>query len=110
MSIVSCPSCSQRISSLADTCPHCGFSKTGVSIEPEVLQARQLRKLRYRARMLTYLGMLITLCGFLVWWFQQTGFNGLPGQVSQLLIGVGVVGYLAARVWLFMLSSRLKKL
>lgn len=109
MSIVHCPSCAQRISSLATECPHCGYSKNNTQIDPETLRTRELRRSRYHARMLTYLGMLITMAGFLLWWFQNTGFDQLPGQISRLLIGVGLVGYLAARVWLFYVKRQLKK-
>lgn len=109
MSIVRCPSCSQRISSLATECPHCGYSKSGTQIDPEILRVRQLRRSRYQARMLTYLGMLIAMVGFLVWWFQNTGFEQLPGQISRLLIGAGLVGYLTARVWLFNINRKMKK-
>lgn len=98
------------MSSLASECPNCGYSKSGVQVDPETFMLRQLRRQRYQARMLTYLGMLITMAGFLVWWFQQGGFNQLPGQISSVLIGIGVVGYFAARVWLFLISSRIKRL
>ncbi len=109
MSIVRCPSCSHRISSLATECPNCGYSKTNTQIDPETIALRHLRGLRYRARMATYFAMLITMVGFLMWWFQNGGFNQLPGKASQLLIAIGVVGYLAARIWLFKVSSQLKK-
>lgn len=110
MAIVRCPSCSQRVSNLSDTCPECGYSKTDTQIDPETHQRRRLRRLRYQARMMTYLGMLITMVGFLLWWFQNSGFEQLPGTLSSSVIAVGVVGYLVARVWLFWIGSQLKRL
>ncbi len=109
MSIVRCPGCARRISSLAQACPHCGYSKTGAQVDPEVLMMRQLRNLRYRARMLTYMAMLFTMLGFLMWWFQNGGFNQLPGQLSSIFIAIGVVGYLIARAWLFRINTQIKK-
>ena len=77
MAIVRCPSCSHRISSLAETCPECGYNMKTATVDAQTQQVRRLRKLRYQARMLTYVAMLVTMIGFFMWWLQSVSYTHL---------------------------------
>lgn len=68
MSLIQCPSCRKRISSLTTVCPHCHFiynNKDPNATEEALKQnlRRRYRNQQYRLKMLSFLAMSITMIG-----------------------------------------------
>ena len=101
MAIIHCPSCNRRMSSIAKACPHCHEPIGQLdSAERGELARRRWRGQLYRARNLTYLAMGLVVAGSLVW--RVTPPRGLMppvGPYAALLLGLGLVGYVASWSW-----------
>ena len=67
MALINCPSCRTKISSVAEACPKCGYSRSGeAKADPEEIKLFLKRKLRdrmYLLRMLSYVAMSIAMIG-----------------------------------------------
>lgn len=98
MAIIRCPSCSERMSSKAASCPKC-HTPVGELTEEERdrLAIRRWKAQAYRARNLTYLAMSSVVVGMIWWWLAPPQGLALPAPFpAALLLGVGLVGYLAS--------------
>ncbi len=108
MAIIRCPSCDQRISSLATDCPRCHEPVAELSDgQRERLALRRWRDQLYRARNLTYLGMTLVVIGMITWWVGEPQGLGLPmAPLAGYLIGSGGTAYLLGWGWLTWLRWR----
>ncbi len=111
MSIIACPGCSKRISSLTSICPHCGLARGEVNEEDLlVYQMRQTREKIYRLNMISYAVITVFVAAFGWFWWSTGGFQHPSSTGPIFLVGPSAVGYLAMRVMPFMARSRLKQL
>lgn len=101
MAIIHCPACNRRISSVAEACPHCHEPLGELDAEQRSeLARRRWRTQLYRARNLTYLGMGLVVVGALVWWMTPPQGLAVPiGTPAAVLLGLGLVGYVASWSW-----------
>lgn len=105
MAIIHCPACSRRMSSLAKVCPYCDTPVGQLSEEDrQRLVTRRWRSRLYRARNVTYLAMTLVVLGMLWWWIAPPSGLVLPVPIpAALLLGLGLVLYLAGWCWLIWL-------
>ena len=90
------------MSSKARACPHC-HEPVGELTEEERdrLALRRWKARMYRARNLTYTAMTAVIGGLLWWWFVPPTGLALPAPwPAGVLLGLGLVGYLASWGWL----------
>lgn len=102
MAIIHCPSCNRRMSSIAKVCPSCHTPLGKISEEErERLVLRRWRTRLYQARNVTYLAMTLVVAGMLWWWLAPPSGLALPVPVpAALLLGLGMVLYLAGWCWI----------
>lgn len=105
MAIIRCPACDRRMSSAARACPNCHEPVGELSeSERKILLERRWRDRIYRARNLTYLAMSLVMAGMIAWWMTGPPGLALPiGMVAGVLLGSGIVGYVASWSWLIWL-------
>lgn len=110
MSIVACPQCGKRISSLAPICDHCGH-KSGETSEEDLYRFRE-RKFRtqlYRLNMATYTIMAVVLLAFGWYWMSTNAFQAPARSIGPyLLVGASAVAYVVVRGLQFRVKSRRK--
>ena len=101
MAIIHCPACNRRMSSLSKACPHCHEPIGELDQEQrDQLALNRWHTQLYRARNLTYLGMTLVVLGALVWWMSPpAGLVPPVGLPAAVLLGVGLVGHVAAWGW-----------
>lgn len=111
MSIIACPGCGKRISSLAPLCLHCGLQRGEVSDEDlQVFELRQTRERVYRLSMVSYAVLTVFVAAFGWYWWSTGGFQRPSSTGPFILMGLSAVAYLAVRAILFAARSRLKQL
>lgn len=111
MAIINCPGCSQKISSQAAICPHCGFQRGDVDPDAAAeFQRRQLRDKVYKLRMLSYVAITIFVIGFGWYWWDTSGFQQLANMPPLVVIAVGFIAYLVVRVLLFTTRRKQREL
>lgn len=111
MSIIPCPSCGKRISSLAPICDHCGHHEgRAEKSDLKRFHARQLRKQIYRLNMATYAIMTAVIIAF-AWHLVVTG--GLETAATSrgpfYLMMASAVAYLVVRIMLFRAKQQRKE-
>ena len=110
MSIVNCPQCGNKISTLAPICDHCGYSDGEASVE--ALQRFHDRKLRdqiYRLKMVSYAFLGLAILAFAWYWIGTGGFQlPLNSKGPYILMLFSVVAYFVVRILLFR-AKRQKK-
>ena len=94
MAVVDCGSCGKRISSLADSCPHCGA-------EPDDRPQRRPGNALTPHYMLAMLAFIAGIA-----WFFSDYAAGVDRLGPRILAGVGLVWYLGARVWSMLRRAR----
>lgn len=112
MSIVDCPQCGKKISSLAPICDHCGASSGEASSEDvQRFRERNIRDHLYRLNMFSYASMAIVIVAF-AWYWVATGSLQVPPGTNgpYYLMMVGAVAYLAVRVLIFRARGRRKSI
>ncbi|MDA3934701.1 MAG: hypothetical protein PF630_10325 [Gammaproteobacteria bacterium] len=111
MALIACQQCRKRISSLAEQCPHCGYSsqlsQSGSAADLAALRLKQLKLWRYRVRMGSYTAMALMLAAVIAWWL-DSGMLGLPGLFVKLALASGLLVYMSLRAYLFWLSIQIK--
>lgn len=112
MSIVACPQCGKRTSSLAPICDHCGL-QTGEAGKDDLqrFQRRKLRRRIYHLNMATYAIMTVVIVAFGWYWvatdsMQQAATSFGPYYLMML----AAVAYLVVRVLLFRAKRERKAL
>ncbi len=102
MSIISCPECGKKISSIAPVCSHCGFQRSEVSEEQMlVFRQRQARDKVYRLNMTTYAVISVFVAGFGWYWWDTGGFLHTSSNGPFVVMGLSAVAYLLVRGLLF---------
>lgn len=111
MSIISCPQCGKKISSLVALCSFCGHQRGEVSKEQMlVYRQRRARNRVYHLNMLSYAVMALFLSTFGWYWWDSAGFGQPPSKGLLILMGLGAVAYLVVRGFLFMARHRQREL
>ena len=103
MTIVSCPQCNRRISSLAPICDNCGYAPEEAGEEDvQRFRERRLRTRIYRLNMATY-GVMATVFLAFAWHWAATGGFEAPASTRGplFLMMVSGVVYLVVRVLLY---------
>ena len=111
MSIISCPKCGNKISSMAVLCLHCGFQRGELSDEQSlVLRQRQARDKVYHLSMTSYAIAAVFLAAFGWYWWGSAGFQNPITGGPLILMGLSVLAYLVVRVLLFPARRKLREL
>jgi hypothetical protein len=111
MSIIACPQCGKRISSVAPICLRCGFQRSEASAEQlNVFRIRQAREKLYRLNMTSYGVITVFVAAFGWYWWNTAGFQQPSSSGPFILMGISALAYLAVRVLLFGARRRLKDL
>jgi len=111
MSIVACPKCGSKISSLAKICLHCGHQRTGIDDERSlVLRQRRIRDKIYHLKMTSYAVTAVFLAGFGWFWWESDGFVQIPSERPFVLMGLCAFVYLVLRVLLYQAQRAQKEL
>jgi hypothetical protein len=111
MSIVTCPKCGNKVSSLAKLCLHCGAQRG----EPDgeralVFRQRQAREKVYHLNMTSYAIITVFLAAFGWYWWETSGFQRPTSAGPYILMGLSAFAYLIVRVLLFQARRKQKEL
>ncbi len=111
MSIVTCPQCGNKVSSLAKLCLHCGCQRGELSDEQSlVFRQRQARENVYHLNMTSYAVISVFLGAFAWYWWGTSGFERPSSAGPYILMGLSAFAYLFVRVLLFQARSKQKEL
>ena len=111
MSIVSCPQCGNKISSLAKICLHCGSKQSDFDGEQSpVFRQRQAREKVYHLKMTTYAVLTALLAAFAWYWWESSGFEQRSSAGPFIVMGLSGFAYVIVRVLLFRAQRTLKEL
>ena len=111
MSIIPCPECAKKVSSLTPVCPHCGHQAGEASEEDlAIFQARKLRDQIYRFNMASYLVITIFLAAFGWYWWASKGFSQASSAGPFILMAITAIAYLVVRGFLFHARSQQKSM
>lgn len=112
MSIIDCPQCGKKTSSLAPICDHCGYSE-GESNDEDLQRYRE-RKIRhhlYRLNMASYAIMTVVILAFGWYWIATDSFQVPSGTKGPYyLMMAGAVAYLVVRVMMFRAKRQRKEI
>ncbi len=116
MALVKCPVCRTRMSSLAKTCPKCGFSHdSDQEIDPE--QAKLYRKRlfsqrTYQLKMMSYVAMTIAMIGAIpMLWAYIKGIEEGENVVllthwGSYLVAGGFLFYVVVRISMILIGKK----
>jgi hypothetical protein len=111
MSIVSCPKCGNKISSLAKICLHCGHLRTEADDDESlVFRQRQVRDRIYHLKMTSYAVMAVFLAAFSWYWWESDGFIRHSSSGPWILMGLSAFGYLIVRALLYQAQRKQRQL
>ena len=111
MSIISCPQCGKKISSMAAMCSHCGFARGEVSDEQMlVFRQRRARDRVYHLNMTSYAVISVFLAAFGWYWWETGGFQHASSTGPFILMGISAVAYLVVRAFLFQARRQYREL
>ena len=111
MSVVACPQCGNKISSLAKVCLHCGSKRDGSRDEQSpVWRQRQAREKVYRLKMTTYAVLTVLLAAFAWYWWESSDFAQRSSAGPFIVMGLSGFAYLIVRVLLYQAQRKLKEL
>jgi len=111
MSIVSCPQCGNKISSLAKICLHCGSKRSEFGVEQSpVFRQRQARERVYHLKMTTYAVLSVLLAAFAWYWWDSSGFQQRSSRGPFIAMGLSGIAYVTVRVFLYQAQRKLKQL
>lgn len=112
MSIIACPQCGKRTSSLSPICDHCGL-QSGEAGEGDVqrYQKRKLRRRIYHLNMATYAIMTVVIAAFGWYWVATKSMQEpTTSHGPYYLMMAAAVAYLVVRVLLFRAKRERKAL
>lgn len=99
MSIVNCISCNKKISSRADICPHCGFSKRGISQEDEERKRRHKQYLKIQSiNNQAALAVLLFVVGFAYMYWGGVSPTETEYYIAMTISGSGFLLYIVNRI------------
>ena len=111
MSIITCPGCGKKISSLAAPCPHCGFQPGEASDEQMLLyRQRRARDRVYYLSMTSYVVITVFVAAFGWYWWQTGGFRQTSSPAPFIVMEVSAVSYLVVRGLLYQARRKQKQL
>ena len=111
MSIISCPECGKKMSSLARLCNNCGFQRGEASEEQlAVYRQRQARQKVYQLNMASYAVISAFVAGFGWYWWDSAGYTEPAGRGPFILMGLAAVAYVVVRALLFRARRHWKEL
>lgn len=111
MSIIACPGCGKRISSMVSLCPHCGIPRGEVTDEDRfVFQLRRARQRVYQLNMTSYAVITAFVAAFGWYWWSTGGFQRPSSAGPFILMGICAVAYVAVRGVLFVARGKLRRL
>jgi len=111
MSIIACPKCGNKISSLATLCLHCGFQPGELSdAQTLLLRQRQFREKVYHLKMTSYAVLSALVAGFGWFWWGTSGFQHSSPPGPFILMGLSALAYLVVRALLFQAERKYKEL
>ena len=104
MAIVNCPACSKRISSVAKKCQYCDTVFDQAIDNEQLLRAARNKRIIKLQRLQNFSFLLVMLfaAGALVMYFGLTDQNQSLNYSGRAMLAVGFVGYVVARIMLFM--------
>ena len=110
MSIIACPKCGSKISSLAKMCLHCGHVRNNVGDDesPELRQ-RELRDKVYHLKMTSYAVLAVLIAGFCWFWWGSSGFQHATSRGPFILMGLSAAAYVIVRGLLFRAQRKYKE-
>jgi hypothetical protein len=104
MAIIQCPACDERISSRATQCPKCKLDFE--TVDDFEAQQRKLSSVRFKKQMrlqnMSFIAVLLFATGVLFLYFSMEQPDGSYALTGRVMLGVGFVGYIAARVMLML--------
>src|SRR5690606_18537835 len=107
MALTSCPSCSKRISTMMNECPHCGFVLSGKTQDQLQDDSRHLFETkRERLVQQSMLGMLVAIGAFAYLALAQPEPSTLPYNLSLGLLIAGGGLYLVNRARMMFLKRK----
>lgn len=109
MSIIHCPACGKRTSSVQKVCPHCN-ADLNVSETDMSSMRRQLKDRLYKMRMWGYVALTVMVLAIIIWWVPTKGRLVDPAQWLKMLFLVGLAGQLFTRYHIIQVKRRLKGL
>jgi hypothetical protein len=112
MSVIDCPQCGKKTSSLAPICDHCGYSEGETSEENlQRYRERKIRRHLYRLNMASYAIMTMVILAFGWYWIATDSFQVPSGTMGPYyLMMAGAVAYLAVRAMLFRARRQQKEI
>ena len=99
MSIVNCLSCNKKISSRADICPHCGFSKGNVSAQDSDRKHRYKQYLKIQSiNTQAALAVLLFVAGFAYMYWKGENPSEEVYYIGYSISAAGFIWYIVNRV------------
>lgn len=99
MAITSCPSCNKKISDKAQSCPHCGFSRAGMSKEDEQRKKKHKRFLKMQSiNNQSMLAMLLFVVGVGYMYWEGIRPSETEYYIAMSVSAVGFIWYIVNRV------------
>lgn len=99
MSIVNCLSCNKKISSRAETCPHCGFSKGNISSEDSERKQRYKQYLTIQSiNTQAALAVLLFVAGFAYMYWKGENPSEEVYYIGYSISAAGFIWYIVNRV------------
>lgn len=112
MAIISCPSCTQKISDKSKSCSHCNYdfvnNTTSEGLNEEQLASKKKLahiKKKYSLQMQAMAGIVLVLLGASLWYFGGRGMDSFSAIAKLTLLAIGAIWYLATRVRLIMFKK-----
>ncbi|MCL1059972.1 zinc ribbon domain-containing protein [Shewanella sp. Choline-02u-19] len=95
MALVKCPSCGERISSMAKECSHC---KASISANNESLQVISHIKRSNQLMNQSFLALTLFIGGVVTWFWGGEPAEGTRSIIAVSAFTLGFVGYLVTRM------------
>lgn len=106
MAITNCPSCNKKISDKAQTCPHCDFSRQGMTKEDAQRKKSHNRFLKMQSiNNQSMLAMLMFVIGFGYMYWEGIRPTETEYYVAMSVSAIGFVWYIVNRVRMVVLKK-----
>lgn len=99
MSIVNCMSCNKKISSRAHSCPHCGFSKSGMSEDDTERKLRHKQYLKIQSiNTQAAAAVILFVAGFAYMYWGGIDPSETEWYIAMSISSVGFFWYIINRI------------